>query len=273
MPSDHLNNIAELAESIAEENISKDKVSLERIAKRKDISLIYGNYDDCFLGQLMHASNKFYVYLNLDLLKKKRCARTRFTLAHELGHYFIDEHRNKLKSGESLSYTSDYSYISNILVEKEANHFSSHLLMPKKRFIRIANSNEPGLASVLSLKDSFHTSYEGTAIHYVNMNLVPCMLIKWKADLSYHYASYSSSFSSITGVKGKPGIKIRTDYIDDIFKAFDAEIPQPDYIENATRLSDWLPNILPNSNKDLIGLEQTLKLGVYGGITFLVFPH
>ena len=268
-----LNNISDLAESIAEENISKNKVNLEKIAKKKKISLIYGKYDDCFLGELLHCSNKFYIYLNLDLLHTKFSPRTRFTLGHELGHYFIDTHRNKLKNGESLSYTSDYSYVSNIPVEKEANHFSSHLLMPKTRFIGLAGKQEPGIPSILSLKDSFHTSIEGTSIHYINLDLLPCMFIKWRSDLTYHYASYTSSFAKLTGLKGKPGIKIHADYVKEIFKILETEIPKPDYVECATKLSMWLPNILPESRADLIGLEQTLKMGSFGGITFLCFPQ
>jgi Zn-dependent peptidase ImmA (M78 family) len=266
-------SIADLAEAIAEENISKNKVNLEKIAKKKEIAIIYGAYENCFLGQLMHRYNKFYIYINLDLLNDKLAPRTRFTLGHELGHYFIDGHRNKLKSGESLSYTSDYSYVSNIPVEKEANHFSSHLLMPKTRFITLASKQEPGIPSILTLKDTFHTSIEGTSIHYINMDLLPCMFIKWKPDLTYHYASYTNSFASLTGLKGKPGIKVNTGYIEEVFQILTKEIPRPDYVENVTRLSTWLPNILPESRSDLIGLEQTLRLGEYGGITFLCFPQ
>ena len=54
---------------------------------------------------------------------------------------------------------------------------------------------------------------------------------------------------------------------------FETEKPKPDYVECATKLSTWLPNILPDSRADLIGLEQTVKLGAFGGITFLCFPQ
>lgn len=273
MQIETLNEISDLAESIAEENIFQNRVNLSKITKKKKISLIYGKYGDCFLGELLHCSNKFYIYLNLDLLHSKFSTRTRFTLGHELGHYFIDAHRNKLKNGESLSYTSDYSYVSNIPVEKEANHFSSHLLMPKTRFIKLAGKQEPGIPSVLSLKDAFHTSFEGTSIHYVNLNLVPCMFIKWKADLTYQYASYTYSFAKLTGIKGKPGIKVHPEYVKEVFHLLQVDTSGVEYVEAATKLSTWLPNILPDSRKDLIGLEQTIKLGAYGGITFLCFPQ
>lgn len=272
MSSVSLSSIADLAESIAEENISKNKVILGRIAKKKGIAIIYGKYENCFLGQLMHRYNKFYIYINLDLLNDKSAPRTRFTLGHELGHYFIDEHRNKLKNGESLSYTSDYSYVSNIQVEKEANHFSSHLLMPKTRFIGLAEKQEPGIPSILTLKEAFHTSIEGTCIHYINLDLLPCMFIKWRPDLTYHYASYTNSFAKLTGIQGKPGLKVNTEYLREVFDVFSSETPRPDFVEYITRLSSWLPNILPESRADLIGLEQTIKLGEYGGITFLCFP-
>lgn len=271
----NLYELSDFAEGIAEENIPKNsnEVNLEKIVKKKKIALIYGNYENCFLGQLMHRSNKFYIFVNLDLLNDKNHPRTRFTLGHELGHYFIDEHRNRMKNGESLSYTSDYSYRANIQVEKEANLFSSHLLMPKTRFYNLASKIEPGIPSVLFLKDAFRTSIEGTAIHYINMNYLPCIFIKWSSDLSYQYASYTSSFSKLTGQKGKPSVKVHSAYLQSIFNALEMEVPRLDYYECATRLSDWLPNILPNSRADLIGLEQTVKMGNHGGITFLCFPQ
>ncbi len=176
-------------------------------------------------------------------------------------------------SGVSLSHSPNYSYYSRIPTEIEANHFASHLLMPKTRFIKKAKKLEPGLNSVLSLKDVFDTSMECTSIHYINLDVLPCMFIKWKPDLSYSYSSYSQSFSALTGIKGKPIIRINKGYLTDIFDSIDNSIPKVEYVEEATTLSNWVATIPPGSKRDLIGLEQTFKWGDYGGFTFLVFPQ
>ena len=44
-----------------------------------------------------------------------------------------------------------------------------------------------------------------------------------------------------------------------------------DYVESATPLSSWISTIMQDTSKDILGLEQTVKLGDIGGITLLTF--
>ncbi|WP_054177112.1 ImmA/IrrE family metallo-endopeptidase [Citrobacter sp. CtB7.12] len=61
--------------------------------------------------------------------------RQRFTLAHELGHYFL--HRNR-----AISFVDEALYRSTHMdsMEYEANNFAGALLMPKKQLIDFMNS-------------------------------------------------------------------------------------------------------------------------------------
>jgi len=263
-------DIAELAELIAEENILQGRVDLERITRRKRITMSYGNYGNYFLGELEHLAGRFHIYINLNLLKDRRQPRTRFTVGHELGHFFIDEHRNQLKQGKSLSYAPDFNYFSNIAVEKEANHFSSNLLMPARRFINQIRHFEPGLEGILRIRDQFLTSIECTSIRYITLDLMPALLIKWKSDLSFQYPFYSNSFSKLTGIKGRPSIMLKQAHLREVFQAIDSTVPKPDFIEEVSRLSNWLATITPNSKWDHTVLEQTMKLGSFGAITLLL---
>jgi Zn-dependent peptidase ImmA (M78 family) len=263
--------IAELAESIAEENFSRGKVNLERIAKKNKIRIIHNDYGDAFLGELVHNANKFYIHLNTQRLDLNNKGRVRFTIAHEYGHYFIDEHRNKLVQGISLSHTTDHSMFSKNRLEKQANHFASNLLLPKGRFIRKCEKFEHGLDCILSLKESFNTSIECAAIRYIALDLVPCMFIKWNSDFSCKYSSYTKSLSKLTGLNSRPIIKADTMYLKALFDTYEAASPKINYIEEITSLSRWVATISPNSKTDLTGLEQTVKLGIHGGITFLIF--
>ena len=99
--------IADLAEDMGNRNLYRGKVNLSKIAKKAGIELIYGHYANHFLGELVHSSRRFYIHLNLDKIPDKKSARMRFTIAHELGHYFIDSHRTKLSKGISLSFKVD----------------------------------------------------------------------------------------------------------------------------------------------------------------------
>jgi len=271
--SQTLDELAELAEQIAEENIYKGQVNLEKIARTQKIRIVEGEYGDGFLGELIHEKGKFYIQLNTSQYDPKVPGRKRFTLAHEFGHFFNDDHRNKLKQGIWLAHTNDYSMFSGNPLEKEANHFASNLLMPKGRFIKRCGKLEPGFGSVLSLKNTFNTSIECTAIRYISLDVVPSIFIKWNVDFSCRYASYSSSFSGLSGVSGKPAIKVNTPYLREVYDIYDTERDPSFYVERVTTLSKWVGTIPPGSSKDLVGLEQTIKTGDYGGITFLVFKQ
>lgn len=261
--------IALLAEDLGNRNLVKGKVNLTKIAKRKNIDLIFGHYGEHFLGELVHSSRRFYIHLNLDRIPDKESARMRFTIAHELGHYFIDGHRTKLSKGISLSYKSDSGNKPDEPIERQANHFASHLLMPRKHFIRSAKKLEPGMNAILKLRSKYDTSIECTALQYINLNLTNSIMFRWRSDYSFHYSPYSKSFSQFTGIKDKAPVKLNPEYIKERLRAI--EESGEDYDEVATTLSRWISSVTPGSKKDIVGLEQTIKLGDFGGITLLTF--
>jgi Zn-dependent peptidase ImmA (M78 family) len=263
------NEIAELAEDIGTRNLTRGKVNLAKIAKQKNIELIFGNYGNHFLGELVHCSKRFYIHLNLDKIPDKNSARMRFTIAHELGHYFIDNHRTKLSKGISVSYNGYSSNKSDEPIERQANHFASHLLMPKKHFIRLAKKFEPGINAILKLKSKYDTSIECSALHYINLNLTNSIMFRWRSDFTFHYCRYSEAFSQSTGLIDKAPIKFNTEYIKEKVNLIDKS--GEDYSEAVAWLSRWIYTISPGSKKDIVGLEQTIKLGEFGGITILTF--
>src|SRR5689334_23997225 len=70
------------------------------------------HYGNCFDGLLEYEAGEFHVYCNVDRGNIPGGARARFTLAHELGHYFIDEHRIALIDRKSTRLNSSHSSIS-----------------------------------------------------------------------------------------------------------------------------------------------------------------
>ncbi|SHN32873.1 ImmA/IrrE family metallo-endopeptidase [Mucilaginibacter sp. OK098] len=264
MEPERYEDIAELAESIAEENFANGKTDLELILKKKNIILVKGNYEKYFIGTLYHKSKEFTVFLNMDMLDENKIPRIRFTIAHELGHYFIDEHRNLLKNGTSLSFNASHNCDLN---EKEANHFASFLLMPTKRFLTKAFDTESGLPGILQLANQFESSIESTSIHYMKLNCCNGLLIRWKEDNTAQFHLCSNAFANIIGSGPKPSIQLNPVYLDKLKNELDAQGTEYKVLENATNLSRWLLHIGSGSALDLPALEQTLRLGAYGGIT------
>jgi Zn-dependent peptidase ImmA (M78 family) len=262
-----LDEIALLAESVARENFRNGKTDLYGITSRLKISIIEGNYEDYFIGNLLHESGNFFLYLNMDALSLSQESRIRFTIAHELGHYFIDQHRNRLKEGDSLSFVSSFPCSG---IEKEANHFASFLLMPRSKFLKRASKMEAGLSSILKLSSDFGASIEATAIHYSKIDAAPVLIVRWDENSSVKYAFYSNTLLKDLKLPKRLAILKPTEYINGLqFQANAVDGPQ--ILENASLLSKWIANIPKGSDVDLVALEETIKLGKYGGLTVITY--
>ena len=96
---DRLSELENLAESIAESYFPHEKIEPLEILPRKNITHSFGNYGNSFDGLLEYRNQRFHIYTNADRLKNLHDTRARFTLGHELGHFFIDEHRRSLVGG------------------------------------------------------------------------------------------------------------------------------------------------------------------------------
>ena len=104
--------IADLAEEIAEEHFLDSQILPLEILKSEGITHSFGFYKQAFDGLLEHKNNRFHIYCNLDRVLHQESPRARFTLGHELGHFFIDEHRRALSSGRAPAHPSLCEYTS-----------------------------------------------------------------------------------------------------------------------------------------------------------------
>ncbi len=189
--------IADLAEVIALNHFDGKPICPESIADDQGITYSYNHYKDCFDGMLEHHSGAFHIYINLSRLKERDTARARYTFAHELGHYFIDEHRNSLKNGRTPSHPSFNGLVAKNPVEREADFFASCLLMPSKVFRKQCFSRPLDARLIDDLAKYFQTSVSSVIFRYFELNLFPMMivmskngLIEWKMvseDFKYKY--------------------------------------------------------------------------------------
>ena len=132
--------IAELAEAVADEHCPALPVDPAKIARAKRITISFGDYGEhTFDGLLEHLDRRHHIYCNTQRVGDPAGPRARFTLAHELGHFFIDEHRRSLEAGID-PHPSQCEYESPILAEQEADMFAANLLMPARRFEEAAGA-------------------------------------------------------------------------------------------------------------------------------------
>ncbi|MGH1362752.1 MAG: ImmA/IrrE family metallo-endopeptidase [Calditrichia bacterium] len=265
-------DICDLAEAVAEEYTteSSDKANLELIAEQNDITYSYGHYGESFDGMLEHKSSRFHIYCNLDRLKKSNSPRSRFTFAHELGHYYIDDHRNALESGKVPAHPSICEYQSKNIVEQEADLFASNLLMPASRFSSLVDSTPIGAESIFKAANQFKVSLSSAAVRYCKSDIVPCTIIKW-SQRGYDWKLISLSTYKAT-------LRKTIEKIGDIprdsptFRILNEERPKEGFFEAGTTVAHWFPYIDHSSQKKSILIEQAISLGSYGAITIL-FPE
>jgi hypothetical protein len=217
---------------------------------------------------LEHKAGRFHVFCNLDRMGEADSPRARFTLAHELGHYYIDDHRNALAAGRAPAHRSQCDYESQNLAEQEADHFAANLLMPRSRFLDKAKPAPSGLAGIISLAGEFGTSLTATAIRYAAADISPCAVVKWNSD-SYAWKWLSSStFAARYRRTIEAPEKLPPD--SPTARALAGEsVPDCGYFEAGTTASAWFPRVKPGEFRDVIFIEQAIPLGQFGVLTFL----
>lgn len=141
-----------------------------------------GHFKAQFDGQLeYHADRKLFLlfYNNKydeGLPPGTHHPRTRFSVSHELGHYYLDEHRYLLVKGRK-AHCSTTEFRSDTQIEREADAFAASFLMPRFLLRPVINSSPLSLARLESTKDAFQTSLVSTTIRSVQLSDFPCAVI------------------------------------------------------------------------------------------------
>lgn len=99
--------------------------------------------------------------------------RTRFTIAHELGHYFIEHHHAYLVQG-GRTHASINEFHSPLKIEREADAFAASLLLPSHLAAPRVNEAVLSVDHIQRIADDFQTSLMSTAIRSVELSHFPC---------------------------------------------------------------------------------------------------
>ena len=260
--------IADLAEAVAGEHSPRLPVDPAGIAQTKRITISFGDYGQhTFDGLLEHLDGYFHIYCNTQRVGNRESPRARFTLAHELGHFFIDEHRRSLAAGID-PHSSLCEYESPILAEQEADTFAANLLMPARRFTDAARAAMPGLEGILALAGRFGTSITATAIRYAGADVRPCVVIKW----DWHGYAWKRASASAFAAYLRRTYQAARDIPADCptLKALARQTPpECGYFHAGTTAAAWFPRIHSGEWRDVIFIEQAIPLGRYGVLTLL----
>lgn len=189
----------------------------------------------------------------------------RFTVAHELGHYFLPGHPEKLfPRGDGL-HESKSGFISGDPLERQADCFASALLMPDVLFRRAVDNAGTGFSAIEKLAKQCRTSITSTAIRFTQFTDEAVAVIVSSGD-RIDYCFMSERIRDLRGITWiKKGDSLPNGTTRD-FNADPSNIEEARQEEGTCFLDDWFdgaPQV--EVNEDVIGL------GSYGKTLTVLF--
>lgn len=150
----------------------------ETIAKENELRFYYDHYGiekdgSGFEGLQTYDGRRFHTHINLDLVGAANSSRARFAFAHELGHYFIDEHHSLLKK---RYHPSRFNPKETNLIELEANYFAGALLMPQTAFRKVLLRKKFSFALINEVSEIFKVSDLAAVLRFVEVGTYPLMV-------------------------------------------------------------------------------------------------
>jgi hypothetical protein len=150
-------------------------------------SLPRGSYSEEFSGRIeFHCEVERFLLFHPEVESAEFPSRVRFSIAHELGHYYIPEHRQQLMQGNS--HDSKAGFICDDNFEREADHFASVLLLPT--FALRAKLGRRGFLTfqqILDLSNEWKTSATSAVLRYVKFASEPCAALVTRAGKVLNY--------------------------------------------------------------------------------------
>lgn len=191
----------------------------------------------------------------------------RFSIAHELGHYFQDGHPEHVFATGDI-HVSHAGFVTSDPYELEADNFAAGLLMPSELFSPLLRRKEPGFDTIDELSEVCGTSLTATAIRYAELTEDAIAVIV-STGPTIDYCCLSEPMKSLKQInwlrKGSP-LPLHT-----VTSAFNKATQrvlhgERDYAD--IDIVDWLGGI-----RSATATEEVVGLGNYGKtLTVLTCP-
>ena len=151
---------------LATYNLKSAPIPVEDIARKNDIS-IGRTPSNKFSGLLFRKDNgPSFIAVN----STESSVRQRFTIAHELGHYFLHPNKNTF-----IDFRDNKKNILRGQKEVQANQFAAALLMPKKLLEKdVSSIAKEGLSEehIKFLAKKYMVSEGAMSFRLINLHLV-----------------------------------------------------------------------------------------------------
>ena len=182
----------------------------------------------------------------------------RFSIAHELGHYFLDGHIDHVLPKEGF-HASRAGFVTADVYELEADHFAAGLLMPEHLFRRTIGQTSPGLIAIEYMRGKCQTSMEATAIRYAELSEDPVTVIL-STGKTIDYCCMSESMKSLPGLSWlRKGSSVPPNTATSAINSDKQRVLSAGREVREIDLLDWL-----GGDRSIAAIEEVVGLGRYG---------
>lgn len=187
MSGSRLNDATMHAEKIVRDEHLALPIDMLALAKSRDILVeASSSVAKGVSGMLLRVGNNFAIGYATHI---KSNGFRRFSIAHELGHYFLGHADTMFHSGTTM-HESQAGFGSREQIELEADHFAAGLLMPSALFKEEADRHSDGLVAIERVAGKCQTSITSSAIRYAQVtDAAVAIIISTGASIDYCFAS------------------------------------------------------------------------------------
>jgi Zn-dependent peptidase ImmA (M78 family) len=207
-------------------------------------------------GMLLRAGDNFAIGYATHI---KSEGFQRFSIAHELGHYFLAGHPEHVFSGGKFMHESQAGFGSRDPIELEADHFAAGLLMPSHLFKYEAGKYSDGFTAIEQLADRCQTSLTASAIRYAELtDAAVAVIISTGSSVDYCFAS--NAMRNIKGYKHPiKGSVLPRDSLTRTFNQTKSNVISSQRADDEADLIAWF-----HADAEIDASEEVIGLGDYG---------
>lgn len=147
-------------------------------------------------GMLVRLGNDFAIGYATHLQNK---GFENFSIAHELGHYYLRGHVEAVIPGSTGTHVSRAGFNSPDKYEAEADRFAAGLLMPRHLFFPALEKAGSGLVAIETLAYLCETSLHAAAIRYTQCTRDPMAIVVSRGS-SIDHCFMSESLRNLQGI-------------------------------------------------------------------------
>jgi len=207
-------------------------------------------------GMLIRVENEFAIAYATHL---ENDGFERFSIGHELGHYFLPGHVDAVIGGTTGIHQSRAGFASSDRYEIEADRFAAGFLMPRHLFFPALEKAGQGLVAIEALSTLCRTSLHATAIRYTQCSREPVAIVISRGGIIDH-CFMSAALRDVSGIdwlRKHEGVPRDTPTF--VFNQDASNVQNGVRVQEVSNLQSWF-----GGKRDLEISEDIVGLGRYG---------